>query len=185
MGALEAGLQVGQYFVEISEIGEDDLAAARLRADATGMPVPIHLVAVGQIRRGEALKAIAGRVGIEYFEPGPWFQAAPEAIARMPAPAAVAEVALPLRLEAGRLVVATDDPFDESRRRRLETLTDREREVLELVLVGKLNKQIADTLGISMKTIEVHRARVMEKMGVHSVAELVQAAMAAKGSGSG
>jgi FixJ family two-component response regulator len=69
-------------------------------------------------------------------------------------------------------------------RRRLETLTDREREVLELVLVGKLNKQIADTLGISMKTIEVHRARVMEKMGVHSVAELVQAAMAAKGSGS-
>jgi len=134
MGALEAGLQVGQYFVEISEIGEDDLAAARLRADATGMPVPIHLVAVGQIRRGEALKAIAGRVGIEYFEAGPWFQAAPEAIARMPAPAAVAEVALPLRLEAGRLVVATDDPFDESRRRRLETLT---RSTVDLVLAER------------------------------------------------
>jgi FixJ family two-component response regulator len=66
-------------------------------------------------------------------------------------------------------------------RRRLETLTDREREVLGLVLAGKLNKQIADGLGISVKTVEVHRARVMEKMEVGSVAELVQAVMAAKG----
>ena len=58
--------------------------------------------------------------------------------------------------------------------RRLEQLTQREREVLELIIVGKLNKQIADVLGISIKTVEVHRARVMEKMGAHSLAELVQ-----------
>ena len=58
--------------------------------------------------------------------------------------------------------------------RRLEQLTQREREVLELIIVGKLNKQIADMLGISIKTVEVHRARVMEKMGAHSLAELVQ-----------
>ncbi len=58
--------------------------------------------------------------------------------------------------------------------RRLDQLTQREREVLELIIVGKLNKQIADTLGISIKTVEVHRARVMEKMGVQSLAELVQ-----------
>ncbi|APR05937.1 response regulator transcription factor [Thauera chlorobenzoica] len=58
--------------------------------------------------------------------------------------------------------------------RRLEHLTQREREVLDLIIVGKLNKQIADVLGISIKTVEVHRARVMEKMGAHSLAELVQ-----------
>ena len=58
--------------------------------------------------------------------------------------------------------------------RRLEQLTQREREVLDLIIVGKLNKQIADVLGISIKTVEVHRARVMEKMGANSLAELVQ-----------
>lgn len=63
--------------------------------------------------------------------------------------------------------------------RRLEHLTQREREVLDLIIAGKLNKQIADILGISIKTVEVHRARVMEKMGVGSLAELVQHVIAA------
>ncbi len=58
--------------------------------------------------------------------------------------------------------------------RRLEHLTPREREVLDLIIAGKLNKQVADVLGISIKTVEVHRARVMEKMGVNTLAELVQ-----------
>lgn len=61
--------------------------------------------------------------------------------------------------------------------RRLATLTGREREVLDLVVAGKLNKQVADELGISVKTVEVHRARVMEKMAVGSVAELVRAVL--------
>lgn len=60
---------------------------------------------------------------------------------------------------------------------RLEQLTQREREVLNLVVAGKLNKQIADTLDISMKTVEAHRARVMDKMGVRTLAELVRAVM--------
>lgn len=60
---------------------------------------------------------------------------------------------------------------------RLEQLTQREREVMQLVVAGKLNKQIADTLDISMKTVEAHRARVMEKMGVRTLAELVKAVM--------
>jgi RNA polymerase sigma factor (sigma-70 family) len=59
--------------------------------------------------------------------------------------------------------------------RRLAQLTGREREVLDLIIAGRLNKQIADDLGISIKTVEVHRARVMEKMQAHSLAELVQA----------
>ena len=57
---------------------------------------------------------------------------------------------------------------------RLDSLTQREREVLGLIVGGRLNKQIADDLGISIKTVEVHRSRVMEKMGANSVAELVQ-----------
>lgn len=58
--------------------------------------------------------------------------------------------------------------------RRLESLTDREREVLELLTRGKQNKQIAQDLGVSPRTIEIHRARVMEKMEAESVAELVR-----------
>jgi FixJ family two-component response regulator len=60
---------------------------------------------------------------------------------------------------------------------RLERLTQREGEVMRLVVAGKLNKQIADELNISMKTVEAHRARVMEKMGVRTLAELVKAVM--------
>jgi len=59
-------------------------------------------------------------------------------------------------------------------RARLATLTPREREVLEHVVTGQLNKQIAADLGIAEKTIEVHRGRVMAKMKVQSVAELVR-----------
>lgn len=64
-------------------------------------------------------------------------------------------------------------------RRNLQTLTPREHQVFELVIRGMLNKQIADELGASEQTIKVHRRRVMEKMQVHSVAELVQAAVKA------
>jgi RNA polymerase sigma factor (sigma-70 family) len=56
----------------------------------------------------------------------------------------------------------------------LDDLTPREREVLELVVLGRLNKQIAAKLGASEKTIKVHRGRVMQKMQVFSVAELVR-----------
>jgi FixJ family two-component response regulator len=61
-------------------------------------------------------------------------------------------------------------------RSRVEKLTAREHEVMSLVIKGWLNKQIAFELGIGEKTIKVHRARVMEKMEVDSVAELVRLA---------
>ena len=60
--------------------------------------------------------------------------------------------------------------------RRIGSLTPREHEVFVRVVTGMLNKQIAWELGASEKTIKVHRARVMEKMGVQSVAELVHLA---------
>lgn len=57
---------------------------------------------------------------------------------------------------------------------RLAQLTPREREVMERILAGKYNKVIADELNIAMRTVEVHRARVFDKMGVKSAVELAQ-----------
>ena len=65
---------------------------------------------------------------------------------------------------------------------RLAALTQREREVLERVVAGKLNRVIAEELDISIKTVEAHRAKIMEKLAVDSVAGLVQAAIAARDS---
>jgi FixJ family two-component response regulator len=59
---------------------------------------------------------------------------------------------------------------------RVSTLTPREREVLDHVVMGQLNKQIAADLGTVEKTVKVHRSRVMEKMGVRSLADLVRMA---------
>lgn len=59
-------------------------------------------------------------------------------------------------------------------RNRLESLTTREREVLDLLVLGKQNKVMAAELGLSQRTVEIHRAHVMEKMGVNSVAQLVR-----------
>ena len=59
-------------------------------------------------------------------------------------------------------------------RARLDTLTAREREILRYIVDGKMNKVIAIELGLSPKTVEAHRARVMEKMQVRSLAELVR-----------
>jgi len=62
---------------------------------------------------------------------------------------------------------------------RLETLTAREREVLEHAAQGLHAKEIAARLGISPRTVEVHKTRIMEKLGVRNVAELVRFALAA------
>jgi FixJ family two-component response regulator len=64
-------------------------------------------------------------------------------------------------------------------RARLDSLTPREFEVMKGVVAGLLNKQIAAELGAAEKTVKIHRGRVMEKMCVHSVAELVVVAQAA------
>jgi two-component system response regulator FixJ len=72
-------------------------------------------------------------------------------------------------------VPADDD--DGEARRKLAKLTPREREVMEYVIAGKFNKVIADILNISVKTVELHRANMMGKLGVHNVQELVRLAM--------
>jgi len=57
---------------------------------------------------------------------------------------------------------------------RLSVLTRRERQVIELVVAGKFNKSIADILGISTKTVELHRASLMSKLGVRNLPDLVK-----------
>jgi DNA-binding NarL/FixJ family response regulator len=56
---------------------------------------------------------------------------------------------------------------------RYESLSDREREVFQLIAEGKVNKEIATLLSISLSTVETHRARIMEKLDLHSAAEIV------------
>jgi len=74
-------------------------------------------------------------------------------------------------LQAQRAEIAT----------RLARLTSREHQVMEMVTDGRSNKEIALKLDVSAKTVEAHRARVMEKMQAASLAELVKMAVAAKG----
>jgi two-component system, LuxR family, response regulator TtrR len=62
----------------------------------------------------------------------------------------------------------------------LGRLTAREQQVLERIVAGRLNKQIADDLGISIKTVEAHRANIMEKLQVTTVADLMKVALAAE-----
>ena len=69
-----------------------------------------------------------------------------------------------------RATAASADSF----KRRCERLSTRERQVMELVLAGKLNKNIADALQISIRTVEVHRSSVFDKMGVRTAVELAR-----------
>lgn len=72
-----------------------------------------------------------------------------------------------IRLAAAEAPAPTPDS-------RLSVLTRRERQVLELVVAGKFNKSIADILGISTKTVELHRASLMSKLGVRNLPDLVK-----------
>ena len=67
-------------------------------------------------------------------------------------------------------------------REMVERLTPREQQVLERIVAGRLNKQIADDLNISIKTVEAHRANIMDKIEARTMADLMKTALAAQGS---
>ncbi len=79
------------------------------------------------------------------------------------------EVARTAMEEGGTATPAETDPY--------ETLTDREKQVLKLVAEGRSNKEVADVLGISVKTAMSHREHVMEKLSLHNRTELVRFAL--------
>jgi FixJ family two-component response regulator len=85
-------------------------------------------------------------------------------------------------LEAVRAAIETDRSANKARsetgelRQRYEQLTPREREVMALVVAGQLNKQVASELSTTERTIKFHRAHIMQKMGVESLADLVRMA---------
>jgi two-component system response regulator FixJ len=64
--------------------------------------------------------------------------------------------------------------------RRIRTLSPREREVLNGLMAGRPNKLIAYQLGISVRTVEVHRARMMERLGTHQLAEAIRLGVMAR-----
>jgi two-component system response regulator FixJ len=74
---------------------------------------------------------------------------------------------------------AFDKKHSDEAVRRFNRLTAREREVLELLVTGQANKQIAHALNISVRTVEIHRARVMEKTATRNISQLVRLALAA------
>ncbi|UTW04805.1 response regulator transcription factor [Amphritea atlantica] len=93
------------------------------------------------------------------------------------------EVLIPLVQNA---LIKADEMFadrqqQEQVRKQYETLSRREREVMSLVVSGKANREIAEELGISPKTVEVHRSRVMSKMRAESLPELVNQASQLEG----
>ena len=92
----------------------------------------------------------------------------------------VDRIASALEIDAARRQCEAGDAGTSAR---LATLTEREREVMQRILAGKLNKVIADELDIAMRTVEVHRARIFAKMGVRSAVELARR-LAADGPGS-
>ena len=129
-----------------------DLSGLELqeRLSATGdAPPVIFLTGFGTVPAAvHALKAGAMDFLEKPFEPGALLARVHEGLAR--------------------------DRARRSAMRRLETLTRRERQILEEVAGGDTNKVIAVNLGISVRTVELHRARGMRKLGVRSVAELVR-----------
>jgi FixJ family two-component response regulator len=158
LGRWHANPVHGCVLLDISMPGLDGLQLQQvLQTSTPGIPI-IFITGHGDIPSSvKAMKAGAVDFFAKPFDDENLLQAVHEAIQRDHRERAECEE----RAAAARL---------------FETLTPREREVMALVVCGMLNKQVAFALGVSEKTIKIHRGRVMAKMKVQSVADLVRAA---------
>jgi RNA polymerase sigma factor (sigma-70 family) len=82
-----------------------------------------------------------------------------------------------VRVDRERRTAVTTRAFVSAR---FERLTEREREILALITAGHQNREVAAQLGISPRTVEVHKARIMEKLGCRSLAELIRVNIAGR-----
>ena len=145
----------GCVLLDVNMPGMSGLELQERMAEA-GIPLPVvFLTGKGDIPMSvHAMKHGAVDFLVKPVEESVLFQALEQAIRRQAAEAATRH-------------------HRDSIMARLALLSDREREVLERVLQGRLNKQIAFEMGIAEKTVKAHRGRVMEKMEAHTIAELV------------
>jgi two-component system response regulator FixJ len=159
--ASDPGVHRGCVLVDVRMPGMDGLELQRqLKARGIGLPV-IFMTGFGEVPLAvEAMKAGA----VDFVE--------------KPSTLAVLEDCIDRALAIG---AASQQAAAEAAaaRERIERLTPRERDVLRLLVAGKPNKIIAFELSISPRTVEIHRARVMDKMAVKSLSELVRLSLAA------
>ncbi|MCR5867129.1 response regulator transcription factor [Aquincola sp. J276] len=146
----------------------------RLRAQGVHWPV-VYMTGHGDVPL--AVQAMQ-RGAVSFLEKPFADQALEEALDRafdasaVPA-AALRPVAAAPAADASSSAPVADSPAQQAWQQRLARLTPRERELLGWVVEGRLNKVIADRMGISIKTVELHRKRVMEKLQAQSVTHLI------------
>jgi two-component system response regulator FixJ len=165
--AAPGGLEFGCVLLDMRMPGMDGLAVQREMA-ARGLRLPVVVVtAHGDVALAvQAMKAGAADFIEKPYDDEVILHAAAAALARGD------EELARLRGAAGAAA-------------RIASLTPREREVLEGLLAGRANKEIARELGVSHRTIEVHRAKLMEKLGARSLSEVVRIAVSAGLAGGG
>lgn len=155
------GLSAGCVLLDIQMPGVDGLAV-QARLNRLGFPLPvIVMTAHGDVARAvQAMKAGAVDFLEKPFDDETLLNGIEAALAK-----------------AGRRV-GDREPAEAAQR--IATLSPREREVLDGLVTGRQNKVIAFDLGISVRTVEVHRARMMERLGTRKLADAVRLAVLAK-----
>jgi len=113
-------MRIAEALADSRLVTPDDLSVAQAEAEASGSEVLEVLVTSGRVRRVDALAALATQLDVEFVDLTVGFLPDPDAIGRLAPNVAVSEVALPLRVRDGVLVVAVADPLDETKRQRLK-----------------------------------------------------------------